>query len=89
MFQSSVDGLTNTLALLCAVVITPWADDQSVRWAVGMFTNVYGPDFAGIFRVVWFLVVGAVIFYASRAGLAIGLTMFSSWAVMRSGLLPI
>ncbi|MEM6712828.1 MAG: hypothetical protein AAF590_11185 [Pseudomonadota bacterium] len=89
MFQSSMDGLTNMLALLCAVMVTPLADGYSADWATRLFIGVYGPDFAGLFRMAWFFVVGAVVFFAARAGLAIALTMLSSWAVFRFGLLPI
>lgn len=89
LFQSSMDGLTTTLALLCAAMITPWAAGQSEAWAVGMFMQVYGPDFAGAFRIIWLIAVGASIFFASRAGISIALTMVSAWAVMRFGLLPV
>lgn len=89
LFQKSMDGLTNMLALLCAVMITPMADGFSANWAVGMFIDVYGPGYAVLFRAAWFVITGAIVFFAARAGLAIGLTMLSSWAVMRFGLLPI
>lgn len=84
-----MDGLTNMLALLAAVLVTPMADGFSANWATGVFVSVYGPDFAGIFRMAWFVIVGAIVFFTARAGLAIALTLLSSWTVYRFGLLPI
>lgn len=84
-----MDGLTNMLALLCAIMVTPMADGYSADWAVGLFIDVYGSGYGGLFRAAWFIIVGAIVFFAARAGLALALTLISSWAVLRFGLLPI
>ncbi len=84
-----MDGLTNMLATIAAVMITPFANSLTVNWATGTFIDVYGADFAGLFRMAWFCITGAAVFFAARAGLAIALGLLSTWAVMRFGLLPI
>lgn len=84
-----MDGLTTVLALICTVLITPVIDGWSADWASRAFIDVYGTSWVGLFRAAWFFVVGAAVFYAARAGLAIALTLFSSWAIYRFGLLPI
>ena len=77
------------LALLCAVLVTPMADGFSSNWATRLFIDVYGPDFAGLFRMAWFMIVGAIVFFAARAGIAVAIAFLTSWGAMRFGLLPI
>lgn len=87
MFTDSVEGLANILALICAILLTPSIDEVTGQWATQAFVKVYGAELSDMFRLVWFLVVGAGVFYISRAGVALALMMISSWAVLRFGLL--
>lgn len=89
MFQNGIMGLANVLALIAAVLITPFVDQWSAPFVMNTFIAVYGPDFAGLFRLAWFFIAGAAVFFAAQAGIAIALMMLSSWAVLRFGLLPI
>lgn len=87
MFTDSVEGLANILALICAILLTPSIDDVTGQWATQAFVKVYGTELSDLFRLVWFLVVGAGVFYLSRAGIALALMMISGWAVFRFGLI--
>lgn len=88
-FASSIDGLASVLALACAFLITPEIDSRTINWALRTFTDTYGTDFLWFFRWGWFALIGAGVFYAARAVLALALMMLSGWAALRFGLLPV
>ncbi|MEO0384602.1 MAG: hypothetical protein AAF234_13735 [Pseudomonadota bacterium] len=83
--QKAGAGLAATLALIAAFMGTPYLDRWTSDFAMGLVVSAYGYDFVPLARIIWTLLLGAVVFFFSRALIALAIMIIASWGVMRFG----
>lgn len=70
VFMSSIELFANTAAFVVTFFALPLAHDKSVGWVMMFTRQFYSEDFAWVIFFVWYLLLGLMIFSASRASLS-------------------
>lgn len=85
MLQDSIGGLATVVALIAAFMGTPYLDRWTSEIAMEVVVSAYGYDFVPLARIIWTLLLGGVVFFLSRAVIALAIMIIASWGVMRFG----
>ncbi len=85
LFQESIGGLATVLALIAAFMGTPYLDRWTSDFAMGLVVSAYGYELVPLAKIVWTFLLGGLVFFISRAIVALAIIIISSWGVMRFG----
>ena len=85
LFQESIGGLATVLALIAAFMGTPYLDRWTSDFAMGLVVSTYGYELVPLAKIVWTFLLGGLVFFISRAVVALAIIIISSWGVMRFG----
>lgn len=60
-----LNGLSISLAIMVTFVALPEAYARSVDWVAAYTASRYGEEFVELCRVLWFVILGATVFFGS------------------------
>ena len=83
MFANSMEWLANLLAFLAAFFAGPEVYFRTLPLVIKFAETRYGEGFGGAVQVVWFLLTFGLVYFASRAVLAIALIALFGSAALR------
>lgn len=83
--QDSIDGLAALLALIAAFLATPMLDKFSSETAMNIVSSAYGQEYVPLARFVWTLLLGGMVFFITRALIALAIMIITASAIGRFG----
>ena len=75
VFLSSVNGLSNVLAIVITFLGVPLLYGRSIDWVQKYTAQNYGYGWEDFTALIWFVICSALIFFISRASVSTALMM--------------
>jgi hypothetical protein len=70
VWNQSMIGLANSLAVLITFLAVPELYARSIDWISNYTATRYGPEFIPVCELAWFVILGCIVFFTARAGTA-------------------
>lgn len=83
VFQSSIRGLAEVLAVAATFFGTPIAYGSTIGWVRDFTIKYYSMEFVFLIEFAWMGITGAAIFFIARASVGTALTAAGAAIVLR------
>lgn len=70
VWNSSMIGLANSLAVLITFLAVPELYGRTINWISNYTATRYGAEFLPVCEIAWFGILGCIVFFTARAGTA-------------------